>query len=457
MSFKTCKWNDFIIPPKGYRSTDLLILTYSLHPTILEEVLIQSGLVRRYRDNPEELADHVRCFCQVDRWQDSDALWNEHLYIQLLLAKKRIVGVERHSGSFHPKMMAILYESCQHEGEHLLRLVISSRNLTKTSNLEGALCLETKCFNSMGNEEQWQFLFKNISIDINKDVLYQKLLQADFTLCVEKLFGIGTVCEFLVLGEKSKSLYEILKTHASTAKQFIAVSPFLGSWQFIQDFIPNDDALILTNQGISEELFFVSEKYPKLLRCLYNSDEQQDADAENFLHAKIYATEGYNGEHHLFMGSANFSENGFCKNTELMVHLTSKETNFCWQIRASLPPELGQCTLQMDSDTISQGAKVPKYNLNPDELQELCKKISDLNSDKDELGTLFYHVFGEPVAGREPVDYAVDVLGNCDLNDTERLNNWCENLENYAAYDLTDTIRPYYNMLIKLFGVDERE
>ena len=454
MSFEICKWNNFLTPPQGYRPVDMLLLTYSLHPTALEEILVQSGLTRRYGRNPKELADHVLCFCQSNRWQDSDVLWNEHLYTRLLLAKKRIIGVENKNSSFHPKMMAILYENSQSKEKQLLRLVISSRNLTKTSNREGALCLETDHFNSTNNQAQWQSL-EDTAIGIENSAVYQKLLQADFTACAGNLFGEGTVCEFLISGTNCKPLHQTLQACVDNAEQFVAVSPFLGSWEFIKNFVPkqNGNALILTNQGIPTELFSVSETYPVLFKCLPDSNGQQDAETENFLHAKMYAVEGNDGKHHLLIGSANFSENGFCRNTELMVHLTSEETNFCEQIRATLS-NLGQCILQKESDTEPQDTAVPELDLTPDEVQELCKQILKSKREKAELANLFYQVFEEPLKGREPMDYAVDVLSQ---NGTDRLNVWRKNLKNYNAQELPDAICPYYNTLRELLGVEERE
>lgn len=459
MSFETCKWNDFLTPPQGYRPTDLLLLTYSLHPTALEETLVQSGMTRTYAQNPEELAAHVRCFCQQDRWQDSGALWQEHLYTQLLLAKKKIVAVKGQKGSFHPKLLAILYESSQPAGSPLLRVVVSSRNLTGTSSREAALCLETDCFSGK-NAVSWDLLFAGE--DMREDAVYQKLQQADFTACVQILFGQNAACEFVVSGGGSAPLPGLLRSWSQGARRFVAVSPFLGGWEFVESFLPVENgrkqysrALILTNRGISRQLYDQSRQHDGLFRCLGNGTE--DIGTDDFLHAKVYAVQDAGGVYHLLVGSANFSENGFNANTELMVHVTSTQVNFCKCIVDPLRDSLTPCTLQTDDDATRPGMAVPQKELTDEQVRDLCGKIR-LAQSAQELANLFYQVFREPVAGRDPVDYAVDVLGNCAPGDTEKRGVWRRNLQRYGAQNsLTDAVRPYYQALAGILEAEENQ
>ena len=442
-------WNAFLVPPQGYHPTDLLALTYSLHPTVLEETLVQSELPWSYAHSPENLAEHVLVFCQKNRWLDSGALWSEHLYTRLLLSRNRIVGIEGKTSSFHPKMLAILYAGNGSAGGQLLRLVISSRNLTQTANLEAALCLETTRFEG-GNPKPWRMLLDGQNVQQN--AVFQKLEQADFTSCAEQLFGSGASCEFLVSGEKEGSLAELLRNCGRNARRFAAVSPFLGKWEYLEQFLPVRagktpfaDVRILTNRGISRELYNKTHG-TGLLTNPGRGAGAEDPGAERFLHAKMYAFTDARGRHHLLIGSANFSENGLERNTELMAHLTSGETDFCqaiWDSAAENPV----FEPQEDSDTRPPACDLPAGDPVGNTTLQICDAIREQEASA-ELAELFYRVFRQPVRGRAPVDYAVDMLGSCVPPDTAQLEIWRQNLEAFGAGKaLEEPVRTYWQRL----------
>ena len=465
MAFNAETFNVFLSPPKGYLLADLLLVSYSLSPDALDEVMAQCQITRTYHHKLEELANHVLCLCQNDRWtKDISHQWKEYPFTYLLLRKGRVTGVPHSKGSFHPKLMAMLYKKEGQVNQKRLRVVISSRNLTTESYLEGACCLET---------EQFAPQLVNPVFEILRDYtgdssILQDLLTADFSACVKESLGLGpdAGCRFWAAGTAFRNTIQSL---ASASSEFVAVSPFLGTESFLKQFLPKrGQAWIITNSIVSKELADWNQTH----KCIYFLPKPKEDTADEHsaqrgradsvtLHAKVYAMtcpteEG--PEYHLFLGSANFSENGFCRNTELMLHLTSRQVDFCAESRNSLGA-LELCTesevCEADPPT---SLPLPVITDDTGTLQGVLAALEE-NWKEAALQAFFYQVFRVPVQKKAPVDYALDLLGSYyekNKQARELRLDWKRNLDELEPTCLPESLRHYHTELHRILSQEAK-
>lgn len=461
MAFEARKFNTFLSPPKGYQLTDLLLVSYSLSPDALDEVMAQSQITRTYHQRLEELAKHVVCLCQNDRWtKDISYQWKEYPFTHLLFCKGRVVGIPPSKGSFHPKLIAMLYQKEGQSDQKRLRMVISSRNLTTESYLEGACCLETDQFAG----KPINLAFHCLSDLTGSSNINWHLLTADFSNCVKTSLGLGPDAGYS-FDTAGPSFRDTVQRLANNASEFVAVSPFLGNASFLEQFMPvNGQAWIITNDGVSPDLAAWNEIHKRIYFPAQSKSEFPDeASAQNqnansvTLHAKVYAmtcpTEK-GPEYHLFLGSANFSEHGFSRNTELMLHLTSRQVDFCTGLLDSLG-DLQLCT-GAESYEIERPAGLPLPVLDDDAhtVQELLTAVEE-SWKEAALQTFFYQVFQKPFQNKAPVDYALDILGSYSEQVEPNLRSvWKKNLDELDPTYLPESLRHYDTELRRILSLE---
>ena len=347
--FESSKLNDLLQTPAGWYTTDALFLTYSLHPEVLVSVLTDCGLLMTYADKPEEIKKHFLCLMQHDRYLEG-ALPS---LFSFLLKCGRIRPVKG-SCSFHPKLIALVYRKNDDDKQKKLRLIISSKNLTTATYLEGAVSIE-------GTPEEQAVKEKTPLAKMIEDVSEQDkfakdiaelIRQTDFTKDIRSILADENAqYELLTVGGGCK-----LKLPQNPQKLRI-VSPFLGSWNFLSSLIGScRDWKVFTRRKVPQEL--VKMAGPEHFWCLPYSEKEEVPAPE--LHAKIYALTDCDGRHHLYIGSANCSENGFRHNYELMLHIKSDTYDFT----AALDKATGHFSgkpLPVDTseDTLPEGYPLP--------------------------------------------------------------------------------------------------
>jgi len=362
--------------------SDVLLLSYSLNPEVLNEVLMESGLVNRYKGE-SELAEHVTCRIQSDRYQCGEGGDPVDLpFAAYVIETGRVKGIKKQGKSYHPKLIALLKENGTQ-----VQLIISSRNLTKTSMLEGVLCLEGEVKDGTGrNQELIDFLTK-IS-DIEKDnAVVQALGKADFSESIKRICcdDDKATVEFC-----SQHLEDKLLEDLKGAEKATVVSPFLGSWEFLDKFIqgrPENTFQIITNRQIAPASVPKGQteaptyfKYPK--------NEQIK------LHAKLYAVDRENNYSVLYIGSANFSENGLERNNELMCRITSEKCRFAEAVRNSFG-ELECCEIVDSPGDLEEPepTELPVFKLSDQEREALEEKMQEALG-KAQLTEAFRRLFG---------------------------------------------------------------
>ena len=407
--FDICKLNGILKPPEGYTATDALFLTYSLNFKVLDSILTDCGLFQTYGNDVKKAAQHVVCCFQKDRFipekneKDEDDL----SFGRLLNKMGRIIGIKPEKGSFHPKLFLLLFQD--QENNKLLRLIIGSRNIARTNYFEGVVCLEgTITEQTDKNGFLADFISEKAktstaAVSETVEVFIQALRNTDFSDCINRVTDDGS------------AKYEFVKYPDLTGcDDLTVISPFLGDWNsFIKEQIGNaKDWKIITRSKIAESSLPQSNEDSH-----YWHLNMSDGSDEHELHAKVYAF-SVNGTYHLYIGSANFSENGFGKNDELMLHITSSSCDFADKIYTALNGKLAQEFVMQESsdDSLPEGSELPNEDISVLELAERVKEYLD----DYEAATFFTEILGKPVS---PETYAEDfVYAVSNLSEEEKDN-----------------------------------
>lgn len=447
------------LPEKDWHPTDLLVLSFSIGSRALNEFVKRSRICDTYKNDPSQLANHVWVFLQKERWT-AQPVGTCDTFTQLLLKSGRVFSVKPADNAyFHPKLTAVLYEKDTENGSkaYRLRMIVSSRNMTTEKNLEAGLVLQTETFRNTTDKALEDLLKTAFSDDkaLAACPVAQKILQANFSAWAAA-HGMVRI-EFLT---PQNGLQSTMDTLRDNAKNFAAVSPFLSDPDYLEQCLPDHtDWTIVTTPSVCKEVYDYKTtgqyKTPKGV-CLRDHmicidvKEMQDETDPTKLHAKMYAYDctGCPDEHHLLIGSANFSRRGHNVNYELDVHLISKTYNFC-----TLLTDLHQKPVVCDPHaptTLPQGFAVPDGS--EFDVDDIQKRMVD-ESDNDLLLQFFTQVFDTGSHEPNAAAYAMDALsGAIPLEDTERTityNDWKENLDN-ADVNLPDRLLHYRDELDSL-------
>ncbi len=424
------KLNQIFLPEKGWQPVDLAILSYSVGSSALNEVVNLSGISRTYYINMEtELPQHIWVAMQNGRWSDQE-IEQGHYYTRLLLKKERILSVNE-TRTFHPKLIAILYKKNE---EMLLKLFVSSRNLTTEKNREAGILLKTTCFAQDKKNQQlsniFEIAFKEKVEEWKKTDIAKCISEADFSIEYPQ-----DKIEFLIPNSQQEGyLYKKIVECFNGAEEVVVVSPFLKDSKYISELlngVNEQNYLLLTSRKIIDE---VRGSFKGRIKCYPQSNEiSGDEKAEgnemegvepNMLHAKMYACKKKNGEKqekHLFIGSANFSKNGLEKNHELMVHVVG-DTDFCELLRNE---ELCEEFESVETTDMPEGNNLPKAD-DIEDVKTLCEKIKS-ESNNNLLRQFYYSVFECSNSISNAMDYVLEALKK--NPDVEEIKKWKANME----------------------------
>jgi len=225
---------------------------------------------------------------------------------------------------FHPKLLLACFRS-KDNGEWFYRLQVGSQNLGSESAVELSLCLESRSCQGSGNGYQLHQFFRMFCgdnlpdyLDALRNVMFFHSVEA------EAFYQIKNI-RFEFNDNQGKNLVCRLKEEFNKDKELRVYSPFLTPNEKNQFYLEqNDFTKVCYYTNLTKLLF---EKKEKLDNVFYIVN--QNNGVLPFLHAKLYCQEVEITDkqvmYHVFLGSANASENGLEKNVELMI-------SFDWEI-----------------------------------------------------------------------------------------------------------------------------
>lgn len=241
--------------------------------------------------------------------------------------------------NFHPKMWVIRLKPLNGNGADVIKLIVMSRNLTFSRDLDVAISVKGNVIKGVNNGKNspvadflWD-LADNYDNDSGRKKKIQKLAD-DFehVKCFdfESPFYSNTYKLYPSLFPKDEKYQKLNKTLLQDlqGKRVLIISPFLDS----------DPA-----HGIWKSIIKnAEEKY--LVTCDYNVTQQvlKDFDAVYVpnpvltdvernpvnLHAKMYLVEQENGAVYLYLGSTNATRSAFQRNAELCIRVGVGKSSF---------------------------------------------------------------------------------------------------------------------------------
>ncbi len=475
-TFDTKKFNDLLTPPDStWKPAEILSLSFSIGSKALNEFIKLSRIDETY-PNEAEWAKHVWVFLQDGRWTTQDVA-DSDAHTQILLAYGRVFPVvpstipscSDKSALFHPKLAAILYKrkapageessdksSAEVSEEYLLRMIVSSRNLTGESNLEAGIWMETQDFGSSDPVLQGLLdaafsgcpaLAKQGTKTMNCEIA-QKIIHADFQKWAGR-YGLKKP-EFLTPQAGLEGKLMALKN----AAEFAAVSPFLKGPDYLKKFLPSHGNWhILTTRRLYKDIYDAEFTYTDPTgnqqtlhlrdRMRYVVQKTSGEDAEPVkLHAKMYACNFQNGAQfvsHLFVGSANFSERGLNTNYELVVHIESNDLDFC-DLITSVGTETDFVRAE-DAEKLPAGCVVPEAA--DFDAADAAARVAE-EKDNDRLRQFFADVLQSKSTEPRAMDYAMDALRERD--EEGKRKTWKANIKGPNC-PLPEHLQPYQKML----------
>lgn len=415
--FDFAKLNHILHAPEGYEATDAIMLTYSLNLKVLNDILQYSGITKTYfkKSKGKEFPAHVTCVMQADR-----AVTGEETgaYYARLLNKEGSIRKNAHANkSVHPKLLVFLYKEKGGEKQKI-RLIISSRNITSSNYLEGAVCVEgipgeKTCEQNRDMIALIKNLLSSQPLSGEQKMLLDALSCTDFSESIRNITGDEDAQYCFVSSLNEHTIEEAMP---EGAEQVRIISPFLGTWEYTERFlrkafggnenITECDWKIITRECVQP----VSLPGGCLLdgKYFYPDWYSEEEESGNIaLHAKVYAFTG-EAESTLMIGSANFSEKGLNINHELMLKIRSRNIDFVSLLdRADL--KLEKCSLaQEPDDGLPEGAQLPPEEAAVEELIALIMS----GQRTDELARFIQYVLNKTIY----CDYMLDDFISCVVN-----------------------------------------
>lgn len=404
MEITTNKINNIFKTPRGYKVTHIFGTSYSVNGSVLNDVIKQTVIHRN-----EEFYNNVLFVCQNNRYVGGLGKGDSDPVARILFLEERIIGVEQ-SGSFHPKVWIFRYENKKEAEKILYRVAVLSRNTTSQNMLEGGIVLEGFVGTAKTNSNQGLIDFINSVEAVKGDEVVKQIIE-DMEKVEFETEGFDSYAFLPTKNTKNKTLSadikEDIKENIKENKKVensVAISPFLGNDNFL-----NVKNIITRQAEYTEEVktnfqdvnfWYIEDTDSE------NTSEQVENDStysfsenEHPLHAKVYAFD-YIGESVLYAGSANYSENGFNNNTELMIKITSNKIKFAEAIMNSFNGRLKPITNIYDSDKEEPIEPKELPNISQEEKSEekealLIKIKNDINND---LSDDMLHILGVGVS-----------------------------------------------------------
>ena len=243
--------------------------------------------------------------------------------------------------NFHPKIWVLRQNPIEGNGESLIKLIVMSRNLTFSNDLDTALVIKGKISKKRSrnnkNKPLYDFLLeltnqyehdgsrKEKIQNLAKDLL--RVDDFDFERPLSsKLYEIYPYlsCSSFSSTSFNKSLIDKLK-----GNRILIISPFIdndpsnGVLKTLTDET-SEAYLVTRDNNITQEVIdMFSEVYAPNI-TLTDNDEQHNVN----LHAKVYLVEHSNEILYLYLGSANATNSAFNRNSELTIGMRVNNLDF---------------------------------------------------------------------------------------------------------------------------------
>ncbi len=243
--------------------------------------------------------------------------------------------------NFHPKMWVIRQKPIERNGESMIKLIVMSRNLTFSNDLDTAIVIKGKLSNGWRindkNRPLHDFLIKLANEYEQDDTKKEKI-----TILAKDMLRVDDFDFERPLSSKVYEIYPYLSCDSSSSTNFnkyslidklrgnkiLIISPFIdndpGSG-ILRTLTESSEAYLVTrdNNITPQVLSMFKEVYVPHLNLIDN-DEQHNVN----LHAKVYLVEHDNESLYLYLGSTNATNSAFYRNSELTIGMRVNNLGF---------------------------------------------------------------------------------------------------------------------------------
>lgn len=332
-------YGDLLAPTPGYSTDFALGMTYCLSFEAMLTAYLAFGMLGEMDDNVilsqhllleaiTKSSDKVVVFCNKGGIKVPPTVRK----VYSLMERNIFEVFDRHNNkaNFHPKLWLIREINNDDKKDILLKLIVTSRNLAYTDNIDCIACLTGKVGSTYANNEKHHRLKAFIECvikesNINPDQKKSVLKLADDLGRVEK-FDVETPFEdydfYPYLFNHDFGLPQVKDYLVGT--ESIIVSPFIDK-TMISRLTPGNrckHTLITRKEYVDKTIF---EKFYNKGGVYVTLDDLASRGMD--LHAKMYHVWNGRNEQHLFLGSANATTSAFERNGEFLLKLKYKSGN----------------------------------------------------------------------------------------------------------------------------------
>lgn len=291
-----------ILKPYSGQVEFAFFMTYSLNLLCFEEILKVLDLNQSIGIDKQGAIDSKAFFVcyQNGKLKDSNSK------LATVIAKNSISLRGKQGGCFHTKL--ILLKLSAESGKSKYKLIVSSKNITKSTDLEYYCILdgEKKDVEQENTGKRlWGYIKKYIG---QKDKLIKIMGELDELKVIEFKYNAKNCIGTEIICDPDINTNMEIKGMANGRKPLMVVSPF-AAYKVMKPDTDKGKVKILTFSPV---------------QALESEDKEQvelRIDNNYYRHAKLYC--GVNGENTiLYCGSANCSYSAFGNNSEMLVKLT---------------------------------------------------------------------------------------------------------------------------------------
>jgi len=324
-------YGDLLAPTEGYHTDFAMGMTYSLGFDALMTAQLAFGMLgdidEKDIQSPHLLleaiiknSDKMVIFCN----KGSIAVPPTVRKVYSLLEKNiyEVFNLDNTKANFHPKLWLIREVNNDNAKDVLMKLIVSSRNMAYSDNIDCIACLTGKVGKVQNKNEKHTRLrtfiekvlsYSNISDEKAKQV---KVLAKDIEK-VEKFevnapfedydfypylfkeeFGLGRVKDYL------------------RGTESIIISPFIDKTFIEKNLLNSHCSLITRKEFVTKDLFYQIVPKGNIYIAL---DDLASRGMD--VHAKMYLVWQGREKHYLYLGSANATGKAFNENAEFLLQL----------------------------------------------------------------------------------------------------------------------------------------
>jgi len=325
--------SSYFKPPLGYRFDKGLSTTYSLNLDILLSIpmFLDGALSEKYAvlENYqavvfmiEKIRKRFKVYVQKGEIKTSPQATKKASKLYELL-RDMIEEIPRDTAksSFHPKLWLLKYVT--YNGESVYKLIILSKNLTNSKDLDIAIVFDGEKVEE-AHKDKNNKIYNFVSKTLNDNRFTKDELENIRWQNVDD-FELEDILFFSPSNDELENIPFLQNRYLD--KDMIVFSPFLSNNIFAKN---NKNILVTREDEIDEQ---ICQDIYKVNESLYDEDYEdevlelfeKDKDAKvknliNQLHAKIYIYTK-NRKNWLAFGSLNATNRGFTKNDEVLIIL----------------------------------------------------------------------------------------------------------------------------------------